>query len=105
MPTLHIVSVYTMLSEFSSAFHVATAHLTKLPNILSEISKGHYGEDTATLFREAARNSIGSVIPTKSSELKHTIKLIQGLDTEINEIESEIKSIMDEINFLILPMS
>lgn len=31
-------------------------------------------------------------MPAKSLELKHTIKLIQELTAEINEIKSEIKS-------------
>ena len=54
------------------------------------------------MFREAARNSIGSNMPAKSLELKHTIKLIQELTSEIDEIETEIKAIMDEINSPIL---
>ena len=41
-------------------------------------------------------------MPAKSLELKHTIKLIQELDSEIDEIEKEIKIIMDEINSPIL---
>lgn len=102
VPRLHIASVYAMLSEFPGAKHVASAHLTKLTNLLSEASKGRYGKDTAITFREAARASIGSNMPAKSLELKHTIKLIQELDSEINEIENEIKIIMDEINSPIL---
>lgn len=93
---LHTASVYTLLSEFPGASHVASAHLTRLTNLLSEASKGRRGKDTAVLFREAARNSIGSVMPAKSLELKHTIKLIQELDLEIDEIETAIKRIMDE---------
>lgn len=54
------------------------------------------------MFREAARSSIGSHMPAKSLELKHTIKLIHELDAEIEEIENEIKSIMDEIHSPIL---
>ena len=54
------------------------------------------------MFREAARNSIGSNMPAKSLELKHTIKLIQELTSEIDEIETEIKAIMDELNSPIL---
>ena len=102
VPTLHMASVYTLLSEFPSAKHVANAHLTRLTNLLSEASKGRYGKDTAIIFREAARVSIGSNMPAKSLELKHTIKLIQELDSEIDEIENEIKIIMDEINSPIL---
>ena len=102
VPTLHMVSVYALLSEFPSASAIASAHLTRLTNLLSESSKGRYGKDTACLFREAARSSIGSHMPAKSLELKHTIKLIRELDSEIDEIEAEIKSIMDEINSPIL---
>ena len=102
VPTLHMASVYALLSEFPSAHAVASAHLTKLTNLLSESSNGRYGKDTAIMFRDAARNSIGSDMPAKSLELKHTIRLIQELTSEIDEIEVEIKSIMDEINSPIL---
>ena len=96
VPTLHMASVYDLLSEFPSANAVATAHLTRLSNLLSESSKGRYGKDTAIMFREAARSSIGSHMPAKSLELKHTIKLIQKLTIEIDEIETAIERIMDE---------
>ena len=33
VPTLHMASVYALLSEFPSAKHVATAHLTRLTNL------------------------------------------------------------------------
>ena len=102
VPTLHTTSVYALLSEFPSASAVASAHLTRLANLLSDSSKGRYGKDTAYHFREAAKSSIGSHMPAKSLELKHTIKLIRELDSEIDEIEAEIKSIMDEINSPIL---
>ena len=102
VPTLHMASVYALLSEFPSAHAVASAHLTRLTHLLSESSKGRYGKDMAIIFREAARNSIGSNMPAKSLELKHTIKLIRELTSEIDEIEIEIKSIMDEINSPIL---
>ena len=102
VPTLHIVSVYALLSEFPSAHSIASAHLTRLTNLLSESSKNRYGKDTAIMFREAAKNSIGSNMPAKSLELKHTIKLIQELTSEIDEIETEIKAIMDTINSPIL---
>ena len=96
VPSLHMVSVYALLSEFPGASHVASAHLTRLTNLLSQASKGRYGKDTAILFREAAKTSIGSLMPAKSLELKHIIKLIQELTIEINEIEAAIKRIMDE---------
>ena len=102
VPTLHMASVYAMLSEFPGAKQVADAPLTRLTNLLSESSKGRYGKETAIAFRNAARTSIGSNMPAKSLELKHTIKLIRELTSDIDEIEHEIKLIMDEINSPIL---
>ena len=102
VPTLHMASVYALLTEFPSASDIASAHLTRLTHLLSENSRGHYGRNAACLFRESARSSVGSRMPAKSLELKHTIKLIRELDAEINEIENEIKTIIDEINSPIL---
>ena len=102
VPTLHMASVYALLSEFPGAKQVANAHLTRFTNLLTKASKGRYGKETAITFRDAARTSIGSNMPAKSLELKHTIKLIRELTSEIDEIENEIKIIMDEIHSPIL---
>lgn len=96
--TIHAASVYALLSEFPGAHQIATAHLTHLKSVLSDASKGRYGREKAVEIRDAARNSIGSPMPAKSLELKHTIQLIRELDAEIEEIESEISSIMNEIH-------
>lgn len=98
VPSLHMVSVYTLLSEFPGAKQIAGTHLTRLTNLLSESSKGHYRRDKAIEIRGAARQSIGSVMPAKSLELRHTIRLIRELDGEIKEIEQAIQSIMDEMH-------
>ncbi len=96
-PTLHTSSSYALFSEFSSAKHIAEVHLTHLTNLLYTASKGRYTRDKAIQIREAARNSIGTYMPAKALELKHTIKLIREFDNEIAEIESAIEAIMDKI--------
>ena len=98
VPSLHITSVYALLSEFPGAHQIAATHLTHLKTVLSDASKGRYGREKAVEIREAARNSIGSRMPAKSLELKHTIQLIRELDAEIEEVEKEINSRMDEIH-------
>ena len=98
VPTLHITSVYALLSEFPGAYQIASAHLTHLKTVLSDASNGRYDRDKAIEIRKAARTSIGAKMPAKSLELKHTIQLIRILDAEIEEIENEINSIMDEIH-------
>lgn len=97
VPTLHMTSIYQLLEEFPSASAIASVHLTRLTNLLSKASKGHYNRETAIKIREAAKNSIGSNMPAKSLELKHTIKLIRALTIDIGEIEAEISKMMDKI--------
>ena len=41
---------------------------------------------------------IGSRMPAKSLELQHTIRLIRELDAEIEEIETAIQAIMEELH-------
>ena len=102
VPTLHIASVYALLSELPSAGKIASCHLTHLTKLLENASKGRYSREKAIEIRKAARVSIGSNMPAKSLELRHTLKLIAELDSEISEIESEIKRIMDQISSPIL---
>ena len=97
VPTLHMATVYALLAEFPGAKQIAEANLTHLKNVLYHASKGRYGRDRAIELREAARRSIGSTMPAKSMELKHTIQLIMVYDSEIAEIEAEIDRIMTEI--------
>ena len=97
VPTLHIASVYALLLEYPGAKQLAGANLTHLKAVLYEASKGRYGRDRAIMLRDAARNSIGSYMPAKSLELKHTIRSIQVLDAEIEEIETEIEKLMEQI--------
>ena len=98
VPTIHIASVYALLSEFPGAKQVADAHLTRLKSLLENASNGRYGKDQAEDIRNAARISIGSRMPAKSMELQHTIRLIRELNAEIEEIEAAIQSIVEEIH-------
>ena len=95
--TLHAASVYAILSEFPGAKQIAGAHLTHLKTLLNGASRGRYGRDVAMKLRDAAKNSIGSVMPAKSLELQHTIRLVHELDAEIEDIEAAIEAMMNEI--------
>ena len=79
-----MTSVYTILSEFPGAKQIADAHLTHFKAVLSDASKSRYGREKAVSIRDAAKQSVGSVMPSKSLELKHTISLIRELNEGIN---------------------
>ncbi len=97
VPSLHMASVYALLQAYPGAKQLADADLTHLIEILYGASKGRYDHDRAVELQDAARNSIGSCMPAKSLELKHTIQLIQVLDAEIDEIEAEVEKLMEHI--------
>jgi len=98
LPSLHMASIYALLSQLPSAKAIASCHLTKLTNLLSVASKGHYGKGKAMEIREAARNSIGTSSEVKSLELQQTIQLIHILETQIKEIEARINPIVDSLH-------
>ena len=95
-PTLHQKSVYAVLEECPGASYISGCHLTHLKTILTTSSKGHYGSEKARDLKWEAIHSIGTPMPAKSMELRHTIRMINILTEEIDEIESSIKKIMDE---------
>lgn len=96
--SVHLKSIYAMLTEFPSKEHISTANLTRLTNLLRSNSHNRLGKESAIRIRDAARSSIGTINMAKSLELVHSIRLIEELDQEILEIEAEINRIMDEIN-------
>jgi len=95
-------STYAMLKAYPSKDALASAHLTKLTNILKKSSKGKYGEDKARLIRATAMRSIGNDSRAVSFELTQTISMIEVYTLEIEKIDCEIKSMMDEIQSPIL---
>lgn len=102
VPTLHLNTIYQLLEEYPGASMIAEVHLTRLTHLVEDASHGRYGRDKAIEIRDAARNSIGSVMPAKSLELQHTIRLIRELGSEIDDVEVRIRSIMDSIDSPIL---
>ena len=98
VPSLHMSSVYALLEEFPGAKQIADSNLTRLKFLLAGASKGRYGRDIAVAIRDAAGASIGSIMPAKSLELRHTIRLIRELDAEIADIESSIRSVMEKLH-------
>lgn len=98
VPNLHMASVYALLSELPGAQPIASCHLTRLTALLHRSSKGRYSRDKAIEIRNAARVSVGSHSNVKSLELQQTIRLIQLMEEQINQVEAEINPIVDSLN-------
>ena len=98
VPSLHAASVYALLSEFPTAADIAKCHLTRLTNLLSAASKGHYGKDKAIEIRDAAKASIGTYSPVKALELMQTIELIKMMETQVKQVEAKINPVIDSLS-------
>ena len=61
--------LFPELEKLVSSLHTASVYA-----LLTESSKGRCGRNTAVEIRDAARRSIGSTMPAKSLELRHTIR-------------------------------
>ena len=94
--------VYAILKEYPSARKLGNAHLTKLTNLISTHSKGHFGKDHAIKLKTLAQTSIGQESPALEFELLQTIDAINYLTTLRDEAEKEVARLMSEIDSPIL---
>ena len=102
---LHVVSVYRLMSEYTDINAISKAHLTRLTNLLSKYSKGHYGREKAIQIKEAAKQSIGTCDGIQTIELQQTLARIHLLQKQIEIIEERIKEIVKKIDssFITIP--
>ena len=96
--SIHQSSIYSLLLELPSPDAISNCHLTHLTNIISKASKGRYGKEKAITLKETAAKSIGSYNRSLLFELQQTIRLIQSIQTEINELDKQIKIVVNELD-------
>ena len=91
---------YTLevLKEYPSADEIAKANLTRLTNIIKKASNGSHSKERATEIREAARKSIGINSPAVSFRLVQDIKALEFLIEQIDEVNEQIKLLLDEMD-------
>ena len=96
--TIHSSTIYALLCEMPGASYIAGSDIDKIKTILTEASKGYYGESKAVSIHDKAVTSVGIVAQAKSLELKHTIKQIEYISIDINETDKAINTIMKKID-------
>lgn len=98
----HDSYVYALLKEFPSAPKIATAHLTKLTNLISTHSRGRFGKDHAVALKLLASESIGTISPALEFELLQTINAINYFTDMRKAADKEVEKIMKEVDSPIL---
>lgn len=91
---------YTLevLKEYPSADKIAKANLTRLSNIIKKASNGSHSKDKAIEIRESARKSIGINSAAVSFRLVQDIKTLEFLKEQINEVNEQIKPLLDYLD-------
>ena len=95
--SIHQNSSYELLLECPTADDICKCHLTKLSNLLSKASKGKYGKEKAIALKALAVDSIGASNRSLAFELQQTIRLIQSVQREINELDKQIKLVVTKL--------
>lgn len=91
-------SVLYLLNELPSSKAIAECNLKHLTTILEKYSKGRYSKDKAVQIRDLAKISIGTISNSLSFELKQVIQTILFLQSQINDIDKQLKILLDELN-------
>lgn len=99
---IHQKSVYAVLKEAPSTTDIASMHLTHLSHLLEVSSHGHFKKDTATELRILAQKSVGCNDSSISTQITQTIALIELLDSQVHDIESEMELIVNSLDSVIM---
>ena len=92
------LSVLYLLNELPTVKDISECNLKHLTSILEKYSKGKYSRDKAIEIRELAKKSIGTVSRSLAFELKQIIQTVIFLQNQVDDIDKEIKSIMDDLD-------
>ena len=91
-------SVLYLLNELPSTKDISSCNLKHLTTLLEKYSKGKYSRDKAVEIRDLAKVSIGTNSASISFELRQVIQTILFLQSQIDEIDKELKKLLDELN-------
>lgn len=99
---IHQKSVYAVLKEAPSTTDIASMHLTHLSHLLEVSSHGHFKKDTATELRIRAQKSVGCNDSSISTQITRIIQLIELLDSQVHDVESEMELIVNSLDSVIM---
>lgn len=99
---IHQKSVYAVLKEAPATESIASMHLTHLSHLLETTSHGHFKKDTATELRILAQKSVGSSDTSISTQITQTIVLIELLDSQVTDVEAQMKRIVTSLDSVIM---
>ena len=98
---IHGKACYQLLKTQPNPDRIAKMHLTRLTNLLSKSSRGHFDQSTAVHLKELASHSVGIKNDTLSLQILQSIQQIEMYTLQLSEIETTIHEIMDRMDSVI----
>ena len=98
---IHGKACYALLKEQPNPDRIAKMHLTRLTNLLSKSSHGHFNQSNAVRLKELASQSVGIKNNTLSLQILQSIKQIEMYTEQLAEVEQFIHEIMDKMDSVI----
>ncbi len=98
---LHGKACYALLKEQPNPDRIAKMHLTRLTNLLSKSSRGHFNQSNAVRLKELASQSVGIKNSTLSLQIFQSIQQIEMYTAQLAEVEASIQDIMDKMDSVI----
>ena len=99
---VHHKSCYALLKEAPTAGMIASMHLTHLSHLLEVASHGHFKKETAKEIRVLAQKSVGINDSSVALQITQTIDLIELLDRQVTMVESDMESLVNSLDSVIL---
>ncbi len=98
---IHGKACYELLKTQPNPDRIAKMHLTRLTNLLSKSSKGHFKQSHAVQLKELASHSVGIKNDTLSLQILQSIEQIEMYSQQISEIEATIHEVMERMDSVI----
>ena len=99
---LHLNTSYKLLEKYSTPKEISKVRIDTLTKLFHSASRGKYNYEDAERIKKLAKESIGIDNTAISIQIKFLIKQLDLLKEQINDIDKNIKKIMDELNSTIL---
>lgn len=97
--SIHQKSVYAILKEAPTPPDaIASMHMTHLSHLLETTSHEQFKKDSATELRILAQKSVGSNDSSISTQITQTIDLIELLDSQVKDVESQMELIVTSLD-------
>lgn len=99
---IHIAASYALLKKCSTPKEIAALRTSSLYSLLSKVSHGRFGKDTAEALKSLVASSVGVQNTYISIQIAQTIAQIELLEQQIIELDSAITEVMESLNSVIM---